>query len=118
MFHERRSTSRYLLRCTIEVTDIATGTCLAAVTADCGLYGCFVETATPFLNGRAVALKITHNGKTITTTGEVAHAISQRGMGIAFGAQTPDDYAVLAGWLGRDSRIATLAQDAAQLAKD
>lgn len=118
MFHDRRSASRYLLRCAVEVTDIATGTCLAAVTSDCGLYGCFVETTTPFLSGRAVALKITHNGRTIATTGEVAHAISQRGMGIAFGAQTPDHYAVLAGWLGRDDRIGSLAQHPTRLAKD
>src|SRR5271169_330257 len=102
MIHERRRTPRYHLRCAIEVTDIATGTCLVAVTSDCGLYGCFVETKTPFVSGRAVALKITHNGRTIANTGEVARIIVDKGMGIAFGGQTPADFVVLTGWLGSD----------------
>jgi PilZ domain len=100
MVHERRSTPRYHLRCAIEVIDIATETCLVAVTSDFGLYGCFVETKTPFVSGRAVALKITHDGRTIATTGEVARIIVGKGMGIAFGGQAPADFAVLAGWLG------------------
>jgi PilZ domain len=114
MSHERRSTPRHRLRCTIEVTDIATGISLAAVTADCGLYGCFVETTTPFLSARAVALKITYNGGTIATTGEVAHVISDKGMGIAFGAQTPADYAVLVSWLGYNDRLGSLVQSIQQ----
>jgi hypothetical protein len=108
MLNERRRTPRSPFRCTIEVTDIVTGARLAAVTGDLGLYGCFVETTTPFRRGITVALKITHDGRTFDATGEATYAISDRGMGIAFGALTPADYAVLAGWLARDNQTSAL----------
>jgi hypothetical protein len=104
--HERRRTPRYGLKCAIEVSDILTGICIAAVIEDCGLYGCFVKTTTPLAMGRAVALKITHDGRTLNATGEVSRAISNQGMGVAFGAMTSTDHAVLAGWLARAPDLA------------
>jgi hypothetical protein len=103
---ERRRTPRYGLKCATEVTDIPTGICVAAVIEDCGLYGCFVKTATPFVIGRAVALKIMHDGRTLAATGEVSRIVPDKGMGVAFGVMTPADHAVLVGWLARDPALA------------
>jgi PilZ domain len=99
---ERRGTTRRSYRWTAEATDVESGSRLQGVTRDVGLFGCFVETMTPFLSGRVIALKITHDNQTFAVAGEVAYAVAGEGMGIAFGAIAPGEYTVLKGWLLED----------------
>jgi hypothetical protein len=88
----------------IEVIDIQSGIGLEATTGDIGLFGCFVETATPFRGGRRIALKITHDNRTFSAAGEVTYALADRGMSIAFTALAPGDYAILKEWLSGDAQ--------------
>lgn len=96
---ERRRTTRHCYRWAIEVTEIKSGSLLEAVTRDIGVFGCFVETPTPFLRGTVVTLKITRNTDTFAVAGDVAYAIANEGIGIAFGVLAPSEYALLKEWL-------------------
>jgi hypothetical protein len=103
----RRRTVRHVCRWNVEVTDVESETSVAGVTRDVGLFGLFVETATPFAVGRTIQLNITKEGRTFDVPGVVSRVIAGEGMGVAFGAITPEAYHVLRGWLAEDSQSQT-----------
>jgi hypothetical protein len=107
---DRRRTTRHSHRWTVDVTDVKSGNGVGGITRDVGLFGCFVETATPFLSGRTITLKITHDNETLSVSGEVSHAVAGEGMGIVFGTLAPREYAFLKGWLAEDSQDASQEQ--------
>jgi len=96
---ERRRTPRYPFGGVAEVTASGSGQYLIALTRELGRFGCFVSTNTPFPAGEKVTLKISHEGREFTVSGEVVYALASNGMGIAFGAIAPSQQAVLEDWV-------------------
>jgi hypothetical protein len=82
------------------VTDLESEKELVTVARNLSLFGCFVATATPFLAGTKVRLRITHRGAKFAALGWVAHALASEGMGIAFGEIEGRDRTILDAWLG------------------
>ena len=103
MRDERRRTKRHPIGAVVEVTDQKSGERMTSTTGDIGLFGCFVIAATPFLEGATITLKMTYKGRSCTAPGSVTHAQPGKGMGIAYGALAPNDYAVLQEWLRQES---------------
>jgi PilZ domain len=83
----------------VHMTSIDTGGEIAAHTEDLTLFGCFVETPTPFVDGTKVALRISHYGATVVAQGEVAHSQRVGGMGIHFTSIEPSSIPILESWL-------------------
>jgi hypothetical protein len=100
---ERRRAARYHFGGIAEVIDLGSQKTLVELTRDLSLYGCFVETKTPFPEGTPVNVKITHSGATIAALGNVSDNVSHEGMGIAFARVEPDAQAVLELWLSHAS---------------
>ena len=82
----------------IELTDVSE-THLTARTKDLSLFGCFVQTATPFPEGTKVILRISHGGSNFFAQGRVAHSRPNVGMEITFIAIEPNSMPVLDKWL-------------------
>src|ERR1700739_1985670 len=99
---ERRRASRHLLGGAVEVTDLESEKKIATLARNLSLFGCFVATATPFVTGTKVRLRITHRGATFAAIGWVAHSSTSEGMGIAFGGIEARDRAILVTWLGEN----------------
>jgi hypothetical protein len=83
----------------IEVTDVQTEKHFAAHTKDLSVFGCFVETATPFPENTKVRLRITRGGVNLVAQGKVAYSRPNSGMGIAFTSVEPGSVSVLDAWL-------------------
>jgi hypothetical protein len=81
------------------VIDLESENQIATLARTLSLVGCFVATATPFLTGTKVRLRITHRGATFAALGWVAYAAASEGMGIAFGGIGARDRAILDTWL-------------------
>jgi hypothetical protein len=97
---EHRRAARHLLGGAVEVTDLESEKQIATLARNLSLFGCFVATATPFLTGTKVRLRITHRGATFAALGWVAYTSASEGMGIAFGEIDARDRAILDTWLG------------------
>lgn len=81
------------------VTEIGTEKQIRGVVRNLNLFGCYVETSAPFTPGAKVRLTITHNGRMFTSPGKVAHAVANKGMGVAFTSVRSDDQAILEKWM-------------------
>jgi hypothetical protein len=99
---ERRRAPRHLLGGAVEVIDLESEKQIATLARNLSLFGCFVTTATPFVTGTKVRVRITHQGTTFAALGSVAHTLASEGMGIAFGGIEPRDRAILDTWLGKN----------------
>lgn len=96
---ERYRAERHPFVAGIQVTAINTETQLAAHTEDLNLFGCFVETQTPFADGTKIRIRISHNGTIFTAQGRVAYSRDRAGMGIIFTSIEPSSVSVLDAWL-------------------
>jgi hypothetical protein len=83
----------------IELTDLQSEKHLVAHTKDLTLFGCFVETMTPFQERTKVRLKISHAGVNFVAMGKVAYSRPKSGMGITFITIEPKSQEVLDRWL-------------------
>ena len=95
---ETRSTRRALRHpvvVDVEVTDMESGILIKERTKDLSLYGCGVSTATPFLAGTKVMLKVVYGVKQMTAFGKVMYGRQDIGMGIAFTAIGAKDQKLL-----------------------
>ena len=81
------------------MTDLESEKQIATSARNLSLFGCFVATATPFVMGTKVRVRITHRGATFAARGRVAYASASEGMGIAFGDIENGDRAILDIWL-------------------
>ncbi len=68
-------------------------------TKDLSLFGCFVETVTPFPEGTKVRLKISRGETHLVAQGKVTYSRPNSGMGIAFITIEPSSLPVLDVWL-------------------
>jgi len=68
-------------------------------TKDLSLFGCFVETVTPFPDGTRLRLRISRGEKHLAAQGRVTYSRPNSGMGIAFVLIEPSSLPVLDLWL-------------------
>jgi PilZ domain len=83
----------------VQVTAPDTGVYLAAHTEDLSLFGCFVETTTPFAQGTKVRLRISHGGAVFAAEGGVAFSRDRAGMGMIFTPIELSSISILDDWL-------------------
>ena len=83
----------------VQVTALDNDAHLAAHTEDLSLFGCFVETMTPFATGTKVAVRIAHEGAVLIAQGRIAFCRESAGMGIAFTFIDPSSVSLLDTWL-------------------
>jgi hypothetical protein len=103
MHTEHRRALRHLLGGAVEVTDLESGKEIVAVARNLSPFGCFVATATPFLTGTKVRLRIAHRGATFAALvgWPLPHPPRVWGLrGIALGRIETKDRAILDTWLG------------------
>jgi hypothetical protein len=96
---ERRCVPRRPFVAAVQATDLESGVQLTGDTGDLSLFGCFMNTPTPFSHGTKLSLRIAHGGTGLAALGRVAYARSNQGMGIVFSSIEPDDQTVLDEWL-------------------
>jgi PilZ domain len=86
------------------VTALDNETQIAAHTEDLSLFGCFVETTTPFVNETKVRVRISHDGMIFAAEGTVVYARERAGMGISFTSIEPSGVSILEDWLAELAR--------------
>jgi PilZ domain len=84
----------------VEVVDVESERQVTSVTGDLSVFGCFVETPTPFPRGTKVRIRINHRGSTFVALGEVSN-LRPNGMGVRFGAIEAAHQQTLETWLGQ-----------------
>lgn len=92
----------------VQVTALDSDAQVAAHIEDLSLFGCFVETVTPFVAGTKVSIRISHNGTVFVAQGRVAYSRDSAGMGIAFTSIEPRGVSTLDDWLTELRKIAGL----------
>jgi hypothetical protein len=113
---ERRANTRYPFTATAEVIDIRSETRLKCRSADICLSGCYVDTISPFPVGTPVKLRLTHEGNSFEAQAAVIYAHAGMGMGLAFTKVSPDQHAVLRGWVRKLSGESTPSMDSPEAA--
>jgi hypothetical protein len=96
---KQRSVRRCPLVATAEVTELRSGTLLAARTSELGLGGCYVDALNPFPKGTPVGLRIHRDRGVFETKAKVVYCDPRFGMGLAFTDITPDQRSILETWL-------------------
>jgi hypothetical protein len=99
MYLERKRAPRHQFMARIELTDMQSEEHISGHTKDLSLFGCFVETVTPFPEGRQVRLKISRGETHLVAQGKVTYSRPNSGMGIAFITVEPSSLPVLDVWL-------------------
>lgn len=99
MQSERQRARRYSFVASVELTDVESETQLKARTTDLSLFGCHVDTMSPFPPGTKLRLRIAHGGTSFVAFGKAVYAKANLGMGVVFTAIEPSDQEVLEKWL-------------------
>jgi len=100
---ERRRATRHHFVSAVEVINVESRKQLISLTRDLSLCGCFVTVKTPSPKGTRVSLKISNSQANFSAVGNVAHNLSDEGMGIEFVQVEAKDQAVLKEWLAEES---------------
>jgi PilZ domain len=96
---EHHRAPRHSFAASVELTDLQSEAHLTAHLKDISLFGCFVETATPFPEGTKLRLKIIRAGAVVSGVGRVAFSHPPSGMGIHFTSIEPASMPVLDKWV-------------------
>jgi hypothetical protein len=96
-----RRTLRHKIDIDVEVTESLSGIQIKARTKDLSIYGCGVDTKTPFQSGTKVKVKMVYAGKEIAAFGQVMYGRRDIGMGIAFTGMAPNDRKLLEDWFAQ-----------------
>ena len=97
---EQHRATRHRFVARVEVVDVESEKQVMALTGDLSVFGCFIETATPFPRGTKVRLRINHHGSTFAALGHVSFSRSA-GMGIRFVTIEPAHQQTLEKWLAQ-----------------
>jgi len=89
----------YRFIATVVVTEPSSGTRLPAKTSELSINGCYIDTLNPFPEATLVRLRIIKDDGVFETPGRVLYCHPGFGMGIVFIDSTPDQRALLEGWL-------------------
>ncbi len=100
---ERRRATRHHFVSAVEVINVESRKQLISLTRNLSLCGCFVTVKTPSPKGTRVSLKISNSKANFSAVGDVAHNLSDEGMGIEFVQVEAKDQAVLKEWLAEES---------------
>jgi PilZ domain len=97
---DKRTDPRVPLIAVAEVTEVATGTCLAARTSDLSRTGCYIDTLNPTPSKTVVRVRLTHGGEVLELPARVVYVSPGLGMGVRFDDDLPPaQLAVLDRWL-------------------
>ncbi len=94
-----RLAPRYPFVADIQVTDVQSEIQIAGRAKDLSLFGCGVDTFTPFPKGTRVRIKLSHGGADVAALARVAYARPELGMGVVFTTVEPEDDRILQGWI-------------------
>ena len=94
-----RRTPRYYFIVDVEVTVVQSGTQIKARTKMLGLFGCGVETSSPFPRGTRVRIRLFNRDAEVNALAMVVYARSDLGMGIAFTDIERGSERVLDSWI-------------------
>jgi hypothetical protein len=97
---EQHRAARHKVIARAEVVDVDEERQLTARTGNLSVFGCFIETGTPFPSGTKIRLRINHRGATFVALGQVVDCRSD-GMGIRFVEIEPAHQQILEAWLAR-----------------
>jgi PilZ domain len=98
-FAERRSSPRYALIATVEVTEPVAKIHLSGRTAEISLGGCYVDILNPLPKNSVVQLSIERDQGTFHTWGRVVYVHEGIGMGVQFFDTSSDEADLLKGWI-------------------
>jgi hypothetical protein len=99
MISERHRAPRHQFIARIELTDMKSEKHISGQTKDLSLFGCFVETVTPFPEGTKFRLRISRGETHLDAEGRVSYSRPGSGMGIAFTMVEMNSLPVLDNWL-------------------
>ena len=97
---EQHRATRHPFAARADIVDVESEKQLMAVTGDLSVFGCFIETSTPFARGTKVRVKINHRGATFVAPGLVTFS-KTTGMGVRFGALEAAHQQTLENWLAQ-----------------
>jgi PilZ domain len=102
---DRRAAPRFALILAAEITDLGSGTRLAARTSDVSRTGCYVDTLNPIPMGSAIRIVLNQSDEAFEVTAKVVYVSPQLGMGVHFDSPIPaKQLAILDRWLQAASR--------------
>ncbi len=96
---ERRSGLRFRFDADSEFSVEGENAPVKARVSEISLKGCYIQTKTPVEQGKAVAVKIYHDGNFFEGVAKVAYAHDGQGMGVVFENAKPHFAGVLKSWL-------------------
>lgn len=76
---------------------------ISARTSDLSLHGCYIDTLNPFPKETQVQLRLTKNDQHLELQARVTACHMGSGMGLMFEQLTPEQDAILSGWLEGNS---------------
>jgi hypothetical protein len=95
-----RGAERYLFVAPVMATDVDSGKQIHGLTMDLSEGGCCILTRrAPFSEGTRIRLEITKGGVSLSTNATVVYNLKDQFMGLRFEEMTPDQVAIVAGWL-------------------
>jgi len=98
--NERRSALRFPFQADAEVApENSPGAGISARVTQIGLYGCYLQTPSPFAAQTPVIVKIFVPGAFFECKATVAHVQEAKGMGLRFGEMKPSFRVILRAWL-------------------
>jgi c-di-GMP-binding flagellar brake protein YcgR len=85
---------------TVKATDVHSGKQVHGLTTDLSEGGCCILTRrAPFSQGTRILLEITKNGVSFIANATVVYNLKDQFMGLRFEDMSPDQAAIVAGWL-------------------
>jgi PilZ domain len=97
---DKRHDLRVPLIAVAEVTEVASGTRLAARTSDLSRTGCYIDTLNPTPAKTVVLIHLKHAGEELQLPGRIVYASPGLGMGVRFDENlSPAQLAVLDRWV-------------------
>ena len=95
---EQHRATRHRFAARAEVVDVDSEKQIMAITGDLSVFGCFIETASPFPRGTKVRIRINHRGATLVARGQVSYS-RPTGMGVRFDAMEGVHQQTLEEWV-------------------
>jgi PilZ domain len=99
--------ARHLFVATVKATDADSGKQIPGLTMDLSEGGCLILTRRArFSQGARIRLEITRNGVSFLTNATVVYNLKDRFMGLRFEEMSPEQVAIVAGWMKAALRMA------------
>lgn len=96
---DRRRTPRYLFSANAEFSETKSGARIEARVSEIGMYGCYLETRNPPLEGTQIFVKIFKGTDFFESSAAVAYSNPNRGMGVKFRDVNRHFLPILQKWL-------------------